>query len=334
MSNYTSYDQWTDDTVHMATNIMDAWLQQYGWGVQGTGARTPADDVWDVFTRFRNVDPAAVEQCIAELSDVDLTVASQVNLLANAKDSVDRNWSGPAADHFCEYLNNMQAALNNLRDRLQALMLVASAELEVACAFQTDVRSLVQTTLQGIEDAQIHRKKMQLAIAGAIVSVAGAVTGGVLTVATAATITAGAAAVASEELEASDVNDVVLEFIRVGNTLAGDCAGQGMGLIAGLNKVMEYVTEDHLPEIRPDRPEVITAPSFDPKAFYPEGADSSTLPSVSTTDLVPEPAQHGDQQSDHVGGEGRKDITIFGNKVGEIDTGPARDLYPEQGPAA
>jgi uncharacterized protein YukE len=337
MAGYTPYETWIDDMVHTAAHVMDLWLTHYEWAGEVAGNKQQVmDDIWHVFTRFRDVDPAAIEACVAELNDVAMTVASHVNMLADAHDKVQDNWKGTARDQFMEYMNAMETALTNIRDRVQALILVAQAELNLACDFQTDVNALVQKTLQGIEDAEIHQEKMALVIAGSIAAAGAALVAGPaagpLVVGVLSAMTSGAASAAGEALDGDSVYDVVDSFIHAGYSLNGSLAGQGLGLIAGLGKVMELVTEDHLPEVRPDRPEVITAPSFDPRAFYPEGSDGSVT--VSTKDLVPEPAKQGDQQSDHVGGEGKKDVTVFGEKVGEYDTGPARDLYPEQGPAA
>ncbi len=336
MGNYTPYDQWCDDMYATGQNIIAAWKEHYDW-LAGTYSDdiTVPKDVEDLFERFRNIDPAAAEKCVEELTDAMMTVASHTSLLADAHQRVSDYWAGDAADGFMDYLNAMINALTNLQDRLNAFIIVAKAELQLAEDFQKDVVDLVQATLKGIEEAETHWKKEMLAIAGSIAAVGAAVASGGVAVAAlgvAAAMTSGAAAVASEGIDADSVMDVVKGFITAGHSLTGDLGGQGSALVGGLYKLDEYLTEGHLPEVRPARPEIITAVKFDPGLFYPEGFPEELRASVPTGDLVEEPTQSGDQESDHVGG--KADITVFGTKVGEVDNGPNRDVYPEEGPAA
>jgi hypothetical protein len=334
VGNYTPYDQWCDDMYATGQNIIAAWKEHYEWFAESYSDNiTVPKDVEDLFERFRNIDPAAAEKCVEELTDAMMTVASHTSLLADAHQRVSDYWDGDAADGFMDYLNAMINALTNLQDRLNGFILVARAELQLAEDFQQDVLDLVQKTLQGIEDAEIHQKKMAFAIAGSIAAVVGSLAAGPFAVAAVSTaLASGAASVASEELEGNSVMDVVDEFVTAGHSLTGGLGAQGSALVGGLYKLDEYLTEGHLPEVRPARPEIITAVKFDPGLFYPEGFPEELRASVPTGDLVEEPAQSGDQESDHVGG--KADITVFGTKVGEVDNGPNRDVYPEEGPAA
>lgn len=197
-------------------------------------------------------------------------------------------------------------------------------------AFRKDVVALVQAALKGLEEAEQADLKLGIAVCNAVSGVIGAIGGAAaggapkggaaaagMGTSIVGALMAGAGGVIIEMVGADSEVEVVGSMLKAGNQLLEETRKATAPLTNALALIEEYVTAERLAEVRPDRPEIITAPSFDPDDFGLTDADQGGhRKPTDTTDLVPEPKRKPDQPGDHP----------FPGDIGD-------DRYPEQGPS-
>ncbi|GLZ31145.1 hypothetical protein Lesp02_33330 [Lentzea sp. NBRC 105346] len=280
------------------------------------------DGIRPIFEHFKCGDPDRVDSMISYLTEAKYVLGKDLREhLGGAQLDMD-GWHGGAADDFRTWLLKLEDAINLLADCIDALMLILRSYKAIVLAMRSDVLQLVSTTLKGIEEAEASDWKIALAVVGAVAGVVAALpTGGasLSVTAVAASMVAGAAGVANEMMDADSENGVIQEMIKIGWSMIGKINGESGRIQVGLIELSGYVTGGKLAEVRPDRPVVITAPSFDPGSFgmTDEAQGKHKRRPTDTTDLVPEPKRHEDGPYDKAGG-------VIAEEY---------DQYEEQGPA-
>ncbi|HMF60132.1 MAG TPA: hypothetical protein VK595_07165 [Vicinamibacterales bacterium] len=232
-------------------------------------------------------------------------------------------WHGVAADAFRDdFLNPLQDGVGLLVDRIDTLAMILEAHQELVRSMRHDVMELVKHTLDGIAAAESDGWEVGMQIVGAVVSVAGAVvasvgtggTAGVVLGPIAATMIAGGIGVAVQAQSADSELGVIVEFVNSGEDLIDRINIESARIEGGFRDLAASITGEKLPEVRPERPLLITAPDFRPETFgLSDQVQGSHPVPTDTTDVVPEPTKHPDGPFDRTKG--------------------GKDRYPEQGPA-
>ncbi|MEU0880338.1 hypothetical protein ABZ345_17180 [Lentzea sp. NPDC005914] len=163
--------------------------------------------------------------------------------------------------------------------------------------------------------------KIALAVVGAIAGVAAAAVSGGTSLAVVGAISgsliSGGTSVANEVIDADSELGALLSINNNGLSVISKIDIERAKLEKALRDLAEYVSGAKLAEVRPARPVVITAPSFDPGSFgMTDEAQGKHKRPNDKTDLVPEPKRQED---------GPYDKPIFGPDE--------TDRYEEQGPS-
>ena len=271
-----------------------------------------------LFGYFKSGDPDRVDRMLEYLSEAKYVLGKDLREhLGGAQLAMD-GWTGSAAVDFREWLLKLEDAINLLSECVDMLIVILRAYKALVLGTRNDVLNLVDKTLQGIEAAEVDGWKIVLAAVGAVAGVVGAVVSGGATLAlTAAVVTSmvsGAAGVASEMIDADSELEVIDQMNKAASSMVDKIRAEADRLNDGLTTLSSFVSGAKLAEVRPGRPEVITAPSFDPGSFgLPDEMQGGHKRPTDTTDLVPEPERHED---------GPFDKSVFGG-----------DQYEEEGPA-
>lgn len=176
------------------------------------------------------------------------------------------HWEGKAATDFALYMTDIQSAAHQYFYCLEALKLIIDGAERLIAKLREDVNGLVSRTLQAYEAAEQAQAKIDLAVATAFVGlISTAATGGLADlVLEGLTASVG---VKMEQIGADNEVDVIKSMIDQGEEILRAVDRERDKLEDALDKLCTYVTETKLKKVRPDRPDVVTAPSFDPVDF-------------------------------------------------------------------
>lgn len=233
-------------------------------------------------------------------------------------------WHGDAAENFANYLNQLEDGVNLMIDRIDTLHMILEAHQVLVKVLREDVLELVRYTLDGIAAAETDGWEVGASVVGAVAGFAGAVAGaaaggppGAILGMIAASMAQGAVGVVATAHAADSELGVIVEFVNTGEDLLRQVDLERLRIEKAFRALAESVTDNKLPEVRPERPVVITAPDFRPETF---GLDDQTqrghrVP-TDARDLVPEPTKRADGPYDRTAKDGEE-----------------RDRYAEQGPA-
>jgi hypothetical protein len=232
-------------------------------------------------------------------------------------------WHGTAADTFRDtYLNQLQDGVGLMVDRIDTLAMILEAHQELVRSMRHDAMELVQHTLDGIAAAETDGWKVGMQIVASVAAVASTVIGsvgtgggaGVVIGAIAASMLSEAAGVEVDADAADSELGVIVEFVNSGEALIDRIDVERGRIEKGFRELAASITGEKLPEVRPDRPLIITAPDFRPESFgLPDQVQGSHPVPTNTADVVPEPPKHQDGPFDR--------------------TKSGKDRYPEQGSA-
>jgi uncharacterized protein YukE len=241
----------------------------------------------------------------------DLMKAVREKHLADVKDNVDE-WHGAAADQFDEYLNSMSLAITRYEDALDAISILVEAYRSLVISMRKDVMALVQRIFSGLEAAEQAQLKIGLAIASAFVAVVGTVATGGTATGLAVAALGGTIGVGMEQVGADDEFHVLASMVDQGEHIIDEVRHAREKIEKGFRDVAESMTGSFIAETRPARPDIVTAPSFDPKDFglAEENQRGHKLPAPGGP-LVEQPPKDTGPDSD-------------------IDDETGLDVYPEQ----
>lgn len=269
----------------------------------------------------------------------DYAAGRMSEYLAAAKDELTKNrerdfgridremdgWQGDAANQFCDYVNSLKDSSFIMVDRLETLQMILQAHQILVRGMRKDVLDLVRKTLAGIEAAETDGWEVGMTVAGAVAAfaagVAGSVTGpvGLTVLGTIALNMAAAAPGAVVAVDgAEDELGVIVRFVDSAEGMLHLIDIERLRIEKAFRDLADSITGTKLPEVRPDRPTIITAPDFQPASFgLQEQVQAGHPVPTDTTDLVPEPKKHADGPFDRT----------------KTKDGQEHDRYPEQGPA-
>ncbi|MEV8439846.1 hypothetical protein AB0425_20930 [Actinosynnema sp. NPDC051121] len=313
----SGYQEWADNMYGQRDHFLGL-AAEYGMGL--IGPRIPP-----LFDAFVCGDPDRVEEMVDHLNAAKYVLNKDLREHLGGAQLDMAGWVGDAAADFLDYLLQLEDAIGLLTECLDALIVILRSHAAVVLAMRQDALNLVDLALQGIEAAGADDWKVALAVVGAVAGVLGTVaslgtaTGALVEVVTVmGSAISGSAGVAGAVIDASSELGVLDDMIKAGEGIVAEVREQTSAVDAGLRELARFVSGTKLAEVRPDRPDVITAPSFDPGSFgMTDEAQGRHPRPTDTTDLVPEPKRRPDGPYDR----GR----------GMID--PDRDRYEEQGPA-
>jgi hypothetical protein len=234
-------------------------------------------------------------------------------------------WQGEAANQFVDYVNQLDDSLNVMVVRIETLQMILQGHQILVKRMRDDVCDLVRKTLDGIAAAETDGWKAGLTVAGAVAAFAAGVAGTVgglpmwaVMATVAGTMADGAASVAVEVTGADDELGVIVKFVDSAEGMLHAIDIERLRIEKGFQELANWITDAHLPEVRPERPVVVTAPDFQPGAFGMEEDVQAGHPApTDNSDLVPEPKKKADGPFDQT----------------TTPDGQEHDRYPEQGPA-
>lgn len=175
-------------------------------------------------------------------------------------------WEGEAATGFELYMTDIQAAAQHYFYCLEALKVIIDGADRLMAEFRQDVNDLVSRTLAAYQAAEQDQAKIDLAVATAFVGLISVGATGGLSELIVAGITASVG-VKMEQIGADNEVDVIKNMIDQGKEIVRAVDRERDKLEDALDKLCTYVTGAKLKAVRPDRPGVVTAPSFDPAGF-------------------------------------------------------------------
>ncbi|GAB1509438.1 hypothetical protein [Actinophytocola sp. KF-1] len=235
------------------------------------------------------------------------------------RDDLDE-WQGDAAKGFLTFVNDLADSANILRDRLATVKMILQAHGILVEAMREDVLDLVQKTLDGLAAAESDGWEVGVTVAGAVAAFATGVAGvggmslGMVLGLVAGEMAAGAAGVAVAAHAAEDELGVLVNFVDSAEAMLHTIDIERLRIEKAFRSLVRTITDGNLGQVRPDRPDVITAPSFDPRSFGMADHVQAGHPlPTDTSDLVPEPRKRADGPFDRAG--------------------DGHDRYQEQGPA-
>ncbi|GGU24131.1 hypothetical protein [Lentzea flava] len=241
----------------------------------------------------------------------DLMIAVKEKHLADVKTYVGE-WHGAAAEQFEVYLNSMTLAIRRYEDALDAIAVLVEAYRGLVVAMRKDVVAMVQRVFSGLEAAEQAQLKISLAIATAFVAAIGSVVTGGAATGLAVEALSGTIGVSMEQIGASDEFHVLASMVDQGEQIIEEVRHARKKIEAGFRAVTESMIGSHMEETRPPRPEIVTAPSFDPKDFgLPEEYQRGHQLPAPGGPLVEQPPKDTGPDSD-------------------IDDETGLDVYPEQ----
>ncbi len=277
-----------------------------------------------IFDEFASGEDAATQVMIHHLAAAQHRLIQDPNELFGAADGCVQEWHGTAADQFKSYLRQLRDGVSGvLVLDLAGLDTVLRAHQALISAMRRDVLDLVERTLRGIEAAETDSWKVGASIVGALAAIAAGVAaagpvGPPLLMSLAATLMGAGTSVAIEAKGADSELGVIVQCVDAGEAMIHLIDGERAKIEHALRIVTSSFTGDNLPQIRPDRPLIVTSPDFRPETFgLTDETQGRHRKPTDTRDLVPEPTRDAN---------GSFDDRTVGDRV--------EDRYPEQGPAA
>jgi hypothetical protein len=228
-------------------------------------------------------------------------------------------WQGAAAGQFLTYVNSLADGMNLLIDRIATMEMILQAHAVLVKAMREDVLDLVRKTLDALAAAESDGWEVGMTVAGAVAGfAAGLALGGLPTWAVmgviAGEMASGGAGVAVAMHGAEDELGVLVNFVDSAEGMLHVIDIERLRIEKAFRSLAASITNDNLIEVRPERPVIVTAPSFDPASFgMQDHAQAGHSMPTDTRDLVPEPKKHADGPFDK--------------------TADGHDRYQEQGPA-
>ncbi|MFC4855639.1 hypothetical protein [Actinophytocola glycyrrhizae] len=277
------------------------------------------------FNLFSCGEGFAAEKMISSLGLAKGELAKEKEENFNGIHRDMEGWQGAAADQFLDWVNQLEGGVNVMTDRIDTLLMILQAHNTLVVNMRADVLDLVQKTLDGVAAAETDGWEVGMTVAGAVAGFAAGVAGsvGVLPAwavlgTIAMNMAAGAPGVAVAVNEAADELGVMVRFVDSAEGMLDAIDIERLRIEKAFRELAASITSDQLVWVRPDRPDVITAPDFQPGAFGMEEDDQAGHPlPTDTSDLVPEPERKPDGQFDRTTGA----------------DGESHDRYVEQGPA-
>jgi uncharacterized protein YukE len=317
----SGYDEWVDNAFGQRDHLIALGRENDKFGMMPF--LTP--QISSLFDAFACGDPDRVEEMVGHLTDAKYVLAKDLREHLGGAQQDMEGWEGDAADDFRDFLLKLEDAINLLADCVDALIVILRSYSAVVLAMRNDALDLVELGLRGIEEAGADDWKVALTVVGAVAGVLGTIASvGTSTPALLAVISVigsavnGSVGVAGAVIDASSEIGVLDDMVKAGESMIDQVGVQRDAVEVGIRELATFVSGAKLAEVRPERPVIITAPSFDPGSFgLTDEAQGKHPRPTDTTDLVPEPRRRADGPYDRPGG-------VFN---------PDRDRYEEQGPA-
>lgn len=315
--------EWAARMSDISQNLQ-AILREHDDDGIGTSAR-----LYERIDRVFNLFSCGEGYAAARMSDY-LTAAKEEMTKDRSEDfdGVRRDmdgWQGDAAGEFLDYVNKLDDGMHIMGDRIDTLQMILQAHQILVKRMRTDVCDLVRMTLDGIAAAETEGWKAGVTVVGAVAAFAAGVAGAAVGLPTWAVIgtialnmSAGASSVAVAVDGADDELGVIVRFVDSAEGMLHLIDIERLRIEKAFHELAESVTDAMLIEVRPDRPDIITAPGFQPGTFgMEENAQAGHPVPTNTTDLVPEPTRHTDGPFDET----------------TTKDGQEHDRYQEQGQA-
>ncbi|MFD4668943.1 hypothetical protein ACFWNN_04360 [Lentzea sp. NPDC058450] len=214
-----------------------------------SGSQHPADEIADALRDSR-----------------DLMIAVNEKHLELVQGAL-KTWHGTAADDFEVYLASMKEASRKYENALVGVSLLVEAYRSLVLSMRRDVVALVQRWIAAMEAEEQTQAKIGLAIASAFVALIGtfATAGGATGLVVAAL--GGGIGIEIEQMGASSYFEIMTSLVHQGEDIVHGVNRARAKIEKGFRDLTEDITGTKLGEVRPARPQIITAPSFDPDDF-------------------------------------------------------------------
>ncbi|TWP52622.1 hypothetical protein FKR81_09970 [Lentzea tibetensis] len=310
----STYEEWCRNMDAQASHIIGVYREE-----DPLGGRFPEPEQWlrRYFECMKCGDPDRVQVMVDELTEAKYVLGKDLREHLGGAQLDMNGWTGAAADDFRNYLLKLEDAVNVLVECIDSLLLIVRSYQALVLSMRNDALNLIDQTLKAIDNAGADGWKIALAVVGAIAGVVGTVaTGGAgagVAVAVFSSLVSGAAGVANETIDGDSEFTVCLSMAKSSVNVIHGIDVERAKIENALSTLSTFVSGSKLAEVRPDRPVIITAPSFDPGSFgMTDEAQGKHRRPTDKKDLVPEPKRHED---------------------GPYDDGVFGDRYEEQGPA-
>ena len=209
-------------------------------------------------------------------------------------------WQGDAAAKFLTYVDDLADGMNLLVDRIETMEMILQAHALLVKAMREDVLDLVQKTLDALAAAESDGWEVGATVVGVVAGFAAGLAGvsgpaGTALATIAGEMVSAASGTAVAMHGAQDELGVIVNFVDSAEAMLHSIDIERLRIEKAFRSLAVWITDEKLVEVRPDRPSIITAPSFDPRSFGMQDHMQAGHPMpTDTRDLVPEPKRHAD----------------------------------------
>ncbi|TCP43867.1 hypothetical protein EV191_12021 [Tamaricihabitans halophyticus] len=305
---------WSDDMDTHCATFQEVWSENWSDAIpifmddlEGEFNKVDSQ-LQDMFTAFKAGDPEPAEQAVAALSGVKSQITEDMHQNLNGLDLYLEDWRGDAADNFRRYTYQMKDALMRKQECVSAAEQAMLAYQQMMQSYRDAILGLIessQAAMDKIDEAnEMASDKVKLSIIATVVAVGAALTAGAAAPVLAgvgAALVAGGTSYQILTMQAEKKGEVIVKMIEEGDKILAEVDDAKERVSKAFFAVTEYVTnvnEENLPDVRPERPDIVTDDKFDPDDFYHDDQPDGIADDMRTDGLVEEPRKPDDNPRD------------------------------------
>ncbi|GLZ31149.1 hypothetical protein Lesp02_33370 [Lentzea sp. NBRC 105346] len=222
--------------------------------------------LYSAFSAFASGEIEVVRQMASNVKGALDAMKHVVTKDANDVRTLLKGWEGAAAQDFELYMNAIESAAQQYSYCLQSLDVILQGSEKLIAALRADVKALIERTQAAYQEAEQNGQKIGLAVAIAYVGLIASVGAGTLAGMVVAGLT-GSGGATIEMIGADSEFDVLKSMVEQAEQIIHNTDVERAKLEVALRTLCDYVTGGKLAAVRPERPGIVTAPTFDPAAF-------------------------------------------------------------------
>ncbi|TCP43866.1 hypothetical protein EV191_12020 [Tamaricihabitans halophyticus] len=346
---------WAEEMDQHCQTFRDVWSES---GLEGI----PWFEVDDLQAEFEDVDRRIVRLYQAFAAGDPEQAGRQAAMAKTARmkltedmyedmDSLDmylRDWDGEAADNFRDYLNRMTDAFVRKEDCIAAAEQCLVAYEDALRAYRHDIEELVSLTHDLLDKLDGAKERAQqgvmLTIVSAVVNAAswlapgktGKVAKGPAAAGVTSSLLSGTTGSKNLMMQADSNGKIIRSMVDEGEKIleeVNDAKRRIENAFFAVTEQLTNVSEENLPNVRPERPNIITDKEFDPDRFHHEDQPDGIADQVDNAPAVEEPPPDNDRDIDRSIVDPNQPMELDPRNPFDLWKPPEpvpHDVYPEQ----